>query len=121
MSRIRSRPENAVSNVGSLLALLSYPVLVEPVARDAAGRPAGDDRLGTGLQDVELTVGPVPAPLDVHGPAVVALDQQRVARQLLDILRAQDLDQGPEVALIRVLVERPLPLARATYWSFSES
>ena len=38
-----------------------------------------------GLQDVELAVGAVLAPLDVHGAAVVLLDHQRVAGQLLHV------------------------------------
>ena len=42
-------------------------------------------RLGPRLQDVELAVGAVLAPLDVHRAAVVLLDDQRVARQLLDV------------------------------------
>ena len=41
-------------------------------------------RLGTGLQDVELAVGAVLAPLDVHRAAIVLLDHQCVASQLLD-------------------------------------
>jgi hypothetical protein len=42
-------------------------------------------RFGAGLQDVELAVFAVLAPLDVHGAAVVLLDDQRVLRQLLHI------------------------------------
>src|SRR5581483_7914954 len=34
------------------------------------------------LQDVDAAVGPVLAPLDVHRPAVMALDRDGVARQL---------------------------------------
>ena len=39
-------------------------------------------RLGPGLEDVELAVDAVLAPLDVHRPAVVLLDHQGVAGQL---------------------------------------
>ena len=39
-------------------------------------------RLRPRLQDVELAVGAVLAPLDVHRPAVVLLDRDRVAREL---------------------------------------
>ena len=42
-------------------------------------------RLGARLQDVELAVLTVLAPLDVHGAAVVLLDYQRITRQFLDI------------------------------------
>ena len=42
-------------------------------------------RLGPRLQDVELAVDAVLAPLDVHRPAVVLLDDHRVARQLLHV------------------------------------
>ena len=42
-------------------------------------------RLRAGLQDVELAVAAVLAPLDVHRPAVVLLDGQRVPGQLLDL------------------------------------
>jgi hypothetical protein len=38
-------------------------------------------RLGARLQDVELAVGAVLAPLDVHRAAVVLLDDQRVLGQ----------------------------------------
>ena len=46
---------------------------------------AGLHRLGAGLQDVELAVDAVLAPLDVHRPAVVVLDDQRLPGQLLDL------------------------------------
>jgi hypothetical protein len=42
-------------------------------------------RLGARLQDVELAVDAVLAPLDVHRAAVVLLDDQRVARQLAHV------------------------------------
>ena len=41
--------------------------------------------LGAGLEDVDASVEAVLAPLDVHRPAVVVLDRQRVAGQLLDL------------------------------------
>ena len=42
-------------------------------------------RFGTRLQDVDQAVLAVLAPFDVHGAAVVLLDDQRIARQLLDV------------------------------------
>ena len=47
------------------------------------------DRLGPGLQDVELAVDAVLAPFDVHRPAVVGLDHQGVAGQLDHVVVAQ--------------------------------
>ncbi len=45
--------------------------------------------LGTRLQHVEPAVDAVLAPLDVHRPAVVLLDDQRVPGQLLDLVVGQ--------------------------------
>src|SRR5436190_10882 len=42
-------------------------------------------RLGAGLQDVELAVLAVAAPLDVHGTLVVLLDRHRVGRELVHL------------------------------------
>ncbi len=42
-------------------------------------------RLGSCLQDVELAVDAVLAPLDVHRPAVVLFDDERVAGELGDV------------------------------------
>ena len=53
-------------------------------ARDVAV-DAGDDRLGAGLQDVQLAVDAVLAPLDVHRTPVVVLDHQRLPAELLDL------------------------------------
>jgi hypothetical protein len=58
--------------------------LHQGVAGDGAGGPAEHNRLGAVLQDVELPVHPVLAPLDVHRAAVVRLDDKRVAGELLD-------------------------------------
>ena len=44
------------------------------------------DRLGTGLEDEELAIDAVLAPLDVHGTAIVLLDDGGVAGQLGDLL-----------------------------------
>src|SRR5207253_1590818 len=41
-------------------------------------------RLRSSLEDVELAVLAVAAPLDVHGPPVVLLDRDGVARELFD-------------------------------------
>ena len=53
-------------------------------------------RLGPRLQDVELAVAAVAAPLDVHRAAVVALDDQRVVGQLGDL----NVTQRVAVALL---------------------
>ena len=45
--------------------------------------------LGTGLEDVDLAVGAVLAPFDVHRAAVVLLDHQRVFGELLDLVVGQ--------------------------------
>ena len=47
------------------------------------------DGLGPRLQDVNLAVDTVLAPLDVHGPAVVAFNDQCITRQLLNVRVAQ--------------------------------
>ena len=44
------------------------------------------DRLGAGLDDVELSVDPVLGPLHVHRPAVVLLDRTRVAGEFQNVL-----------------------------------
>ena len=54
-------------------------------------------RLGTGLQDVELAVGAVLAPLDVHRPAVVVLDDHGIARQFHHV----GVGEREAVALLR--------------------
>ena len=46
---------------------------------------AGDDGLGARLQDVQLAVDAVLAPLDVHRTPVVVLDHQRLPAELLDL------------------------------------
>jgi hypothetical protein len=66
----------------------------EPLQR-AASRLHG---LRPGLQDVEAAVDTVLAPLDVHGPAVVVLDRERVPGQLLDLV----VGQGEPAPLGRV-------------------
>ena len=43
------------------------------------------DGFRAGLQYVELTVGTVLAPFDVHGAAVMVFNDERVTRQLLNI------------------------------------
>ena len=60
------------------LALLVHP---EPLAHAGARH----HRLGPRLQDVELAVEAVLAPLDVHRALVVLLDGQRLPGQLLDL------------------------------------
>jgi len=74
----------------------------DPLPDRAAGRrdlaalaehePAGDarldprdDRLGAGLQDVDAPVDAVLAPLDVHRPAVVLLDDERLPGELDEV------------------------------------
>ena len=63
--------------------------------------------LGPGLQDVDLPVPPVAAPFDVHRAPVMALDDQRKARQFLDFgvgkrepaaLRRRHVDRGHRLA-----------------------
>ena len=68
-------------------ALGQYPgALAQAVALHASARAAVHG-LGTRLQDVELAIAPVARPLDVHRAAVVLLDDQCLARQLLDFVR----------------------------------
>ena len=45
----------------------------------------GFHRLRPRLQDIELAVDAVAAPLDVHRAAIVLLDDQGIARELLDL------------------------------------
>ena len=52
--------------------------------------------LRPGLQHVELAVDAVLGPLDVHGPSVVLLDDQGVARELLHLL----VGEGEQHALV---------------------
>ena len=54
------------------------------------------NRFGPRLQDVELVVGAVFPPFDVHGAAIVLLNHQRILRQLLDV----GISQGVAVALL---------------------
>ena len=56
--------------------------LAHPVSLNRSGPHPGLHGLRPGLQDVQLTVQTVLAPLDVHRPAVMALDGHRLARQL---------------------------------------
>jgi hypothetical protein len=51
--------------------------------QDIAG--AALDGLGTGLDHIEETIQPVLRPLDVHGPAIVVLDQDRLLGQFHDL------------------------------------
>src|SRR5206468_692128 len=55
-------------------------------------------RLGTRLEDVELAVAPVAAPFDVHRAAVVLLDRDGVARELLDL----GIGEREAIAILRV-------------------
>ena len=64
-------------------------------------------RLGPRLQDVELAVDAVLAPLDVHRPAVVLLDDERVAGELGDVV----VGEREAVALLGGGVERGDELA----------
>ena len=64
-------------------------------------------RLGPRLQDVELAVDAVLAPLDVHRPAVVLLDDERVAGELGDLVVGERI----AVALLGRGVERRHQLA----------
>ena len=59
--------------------------LLEPELLDLAGAGLRLHRFRARLQDVELAVDAVPAPLDVHRPAVVGLDDHRVAGQFHDL------------------------------------
>ena len=59
--------------------------LGQPEAGGGAGGLARLHRLGPGLQDVELAVPAVQAPLDVHRPPIVGLDGQRVPGQCLHL------------------------------------
>src|SRR5262249_41467037 len=68
------------------------PVELDPLYR--ARGLARLHRLRAGLQDVELPVGAVLAPFDVHRPAVVLLDGERVPGQLLDLGVGQT-ESGP--------------------------
>ena len=54
---------------------------------------AGLHGLGAGLEDVQAAVGAVQAPLDVHRPPVVLLDDQRLAGEVLDLLVGQGQDR----------------------------
>ena len=47
------------------------------------------DRFRAGLQDVQLAVQPVFAPLDIHGAPIVFFDHQRIGSQFFDIRIAQ--------------------------------
>src|SRR5690606_37702466 len=47
------------------------------------------DRLGARLKDIEPPVDAVLAPLDVHRAAVVTLDDDRLARELDDLIVGQ--------------------------------
>ncbi len=55
-----------------------------------------------GLQDVELAVDAVPAPLDVHRAAVVLLDDQRVAGQFQDfvVVEREPVAQAPSTSSV---------------------
>ena len=64
---------------GPRRAPCSCPVALELVALLDLALGLALHRLGPRLQDVELAVDAVLAPLDVHRPAVVLLDDQRVA------------------------------------------
>ena len=59
--------------------------LAQRVALDLGRMRARLHRLRTRLQDVELAGMAVLAPLDVHRPAVVTFDHQRLLRQLLHV------------------------------------
>jgi hypothetical protein len=59
--------------------------LAQRVALDLGGMGQRLHGFRARLQDVQLAGVPVLAPLDVHRPAVVRLDHQRLLRQLLDI------------------------------------
>ena len=59
--------------------------LLEPELLDLAGAGLRLHGFRARLQDIELAVDAVPAPLDVHRPAVVGLDDHRVAGQLHDL------------------------------------
>ena len=65
--------------------VITVPRLVEhEAAHDVAVGPR-DDGLGPSLQDVQLAVDAVLAPLDVHRTAVVVLDGQRLPGEFLDL------------------------------------
>ncbi len=51
-------------------------------------------RLRTRLQDVDLSVAAILAPLDVHGSAVMFLDDERLLRKLGDVRLAQAKSDG---------------------------
>ncbi len=59
---------------------------LQAVAAQIAGAFARLHRLGPRLQDVELAVGAVATPLDVHRPLVMLFDGNRVARELVRLL-----------------------------------
>jgi hypothetical protein len=84
--------------------------LVEPVAPQAIGVAARLHGLGACLQDIDLAVFSVAAPLDVHRPLVMLFDRERVASELLGF-RVADREAAP---VLRRDVDGFHGLARAT-------
>src|SRR5690625_7011171 len=64
-------------------------MFAEQIALHHGAAAAALHRLGPGLDDVEAAIVAIPGPLDVHGPLIVALDDQRLAGQLLHLFIGQ--------------------------------
>jgi len=82
--------------------------IADPEALHRTGGLPRLHRLRAGLQDVEPAVPPVLSPLDVHRPAVMLLDHQRMPRQLGDLV----VGQAEQPALRRLDVDEGGPCAR---------
>ena len=88
LRRIQHQPRSARTDALADAPALGQhrAALLELEALDDLSRKAALHRLRAGLEDVDSSVHPVPCPLDVHRPAVVAFDGHRMPGELDDFL-----------------------------------